>query len=385
MRLKKDIKMTENKQQSLQRCSAPWKTLFISQISKRIRPCCFYKGDFIDLNLNKDLNIKKIWNNEILQNIRFINSDLNTKNEAEGCRNCLFFQSSDEYYDIHSNKIKKNISEEQRNNQEQAIEDYEKSMLITKATPICLQIIFGSLCNIDCIMCLQAKVRKTEEKISLKSDWLLKAKNDLIKMNRIEVSGGECLLMPESAKFIKTIVDDNDFDNTELFLYTNATLLDKHLDYLKKKRKISLSVSLDSIGSTYEYIRKGAKWGQVEGNLLKFIEISKESDKEWFVYTQNILMKSSLDRLEDFAHWSVRVGMPPAFTDFRLVMGREKVFAEENIFENPLLLDQVLNWETKLETAIEILKEANYELGARNLERMKKILIKKYAESKKTK
>ena len=285
-------------------------------------------------------------------------------------------------YDPHAFNTLSDLSDEKLKNQTRAIDDYENSRLRTKATPLSLQILFGSHCNINCIMCWQANVRRSEAKQSFTADWLLQSKDDLTRLNRIEVSGGECLLIPEAVKFIKAIVADRDFEDTELYLYTNATLLDRHLDHLKQKRKISLSVSLDSIGSTYEYIREGARWKHVEANLMKFIEIGKEDGRAWYMCTQNILMKSSLDRIEDFVRWSVRVGVPPHFTDFNLVQGQEKVFAEENIFAQPGLLDQVLNWETKLETAIEILNEAQYDLGARILLQMKKDLKEKFAAYK---
>ena len=369
---------------TIKRCGAPWKTLFMSQVSKKIRPCCYYKGDATEINPDTKLNIGDIWNNEIMQRIRFINSDRNTQNEAGGCQNCKFFQSIDQYYDLHAFNTSSDLSDDKRINQNQAIDDYENSRLETQATPLSLQILFGSHCNINCIMCWQANVRSTEAKQSFTADWLLQAKDDLTRLNRIEVSGGECLLIPEAVKFIKAIVADGDFEDTELYLYTNATLLHKHLEHLKQKRKVSLSVSLDSLGSTYEYIRQGARWKQVEANLMKFKEIGQEDDRAWSMCTQNILMKSSLDRIEDFARWSVRVGVPPHFTDFNLVQGQEDVFAEENIFAHPGLLDQVLNWETKLETAIEILNEAQYDLGARNLLQMQKNLKEKFAEYKAT-
>ena len=374
----------EEKKQSVNRCNAPWKSLVISQPSKKVMPCCYYRGENIELDLDADLDINKIWNDERMQKVRYINSDSNRKKEAEGCKNCQFFESTQEYADGSVFKIIKDDSSEiQKNNQKQAIKDYEASNLTTKAAPTGCIILFGSLCNINCIMCWEAIIRQTEEKSSLKADWLLKAKSELIKMNQIMVSGGECLLMPESVKFIKAIVEDSDFNDTNLVVYTNATLLGKYLDLLKKKKKIMLNVSLDSIGSTYEYIRKGAKWDIVEQNLLKFKEIAKENDREWKINTINILMKSSIDRIEEFARWSVKNDIAVVFTDFSEVSGMEKVFEEENIFANPLLLDQVLHWETKLDTAIEIFEKAgNQKVAVESLTNYRKKINKAYLDFK---
>lgn len=90
-------------------------------------------------------------------------------------------------------------------------------------------------------------------------------------MEQIMFAGGEPMLMNEHWKMIDLFEKYNHYD-VELKYSTNATLLHKGrrniLDIWPKFRHVHLSLSIDGVEDSFEYIRNGGKWPQVQENLL---------------------------------------------------------------------------------------------------------------------
>ena len=53
---------------------------------------------------------------------------------------------------------------------------------------------------------------------------------------------------------------------------TNCTIiLDKHLELLPKFKKLEIQISLDGVGSSYEFMRHPSQWETVNANIKKMI------------------------------------------------------------------------------------------------------------------
>lgn len=90
-------------------------------------------------------------------------------------------------------------------------------------------------------------------------------------MEQIMFAGGEPMLMNEHWRMIDLFEKHNHYD-VELKYSTNATLLHRGkrsiLDIWPKFKHVHLSLSIDGVGDTFDYVRNGGKWSQVETNLL---------------------------------------------------------------------------------------------------------------------
>jgi uncharacterized Fe-S cluster-containing radical SAM superfamily protein len=90
-------------------------------------------------------------------------------------------------------------------------------------------------------------------------------------MDQIMFAGGEPMLMNEHWRMIELFEKYNHYD-VELKYSTNATLLHKDrkniLDIWPKFRHVHLSLSIDGVGDSFNYIRNGGQWSIVEKNLL---------------------------------------------------------------------------------------------------------------------
>ena len=90
-------------------------------------------------------------------------------------------------------------------------------------------------------------------------------------IKEIMFAGGEPIIMNEHWKMIELFEEKNLYD-IELKYSTNATLLHRGkknlLDIWPKFRRVHLSLSIDGVDETFNYVRNGGEWGQVEKNLL---------------------------------------------------------------------------------------------------------------------
>jgi sulfatase maturation enzyme AslB (radical SAM superfamily) len=364
-------------------CNAPWFELNLDY-SGRISCCCFYGGNTDTWDNESPHDLEYYWNSIKMQQVRSINTSAITEDNT-GCSNCSYFQfkTSGSQYMPGFHNIPIGLTPQQENNWKQAVDDYQHRRIKVNSYPIRYYFNFGLHCNLSCIMCLQRADRKIKKK-QLNSDILLKWKPYFIRGNEIWIVGGEPFAIPQALHFIKAIVADSELSSVCLYLYTNATRLHEYMELLKSKKKIAIQVSLDSIGETYEHIRKGGSWAQVERNLLTFKEVGLHNNLDWRVITSNIVMKSSLPTLVDLVDWSIQHNIKPFFNDFISVPSIQSVFEVENIFAYPKLLDKIPEWESILSEASEKLESNGWSDSASTLNTMKETLQRRHEETKGT-
>ena len=150
-------------------------------------------------------------------------------------------------------------------------------------------LVLGNLCNLKCTMCkprlssqLLAEVNLNPELQPLYPgetfdqtkynwaketdfvDWINKNLPDAI---HIKFAGGEPFIIP----WIQTVIDnipDTQKKKCVLHFTTNLTVVNLGLfENFKKFKEVWLSVSVEGIGDTFEYVRYGHKWETLSTNI----------------------------------------------------------------------------------------------------------------------
>jgi MoaA/NifB/PqqE/SkfB family radical SAM enzyme len=94
------------------------------------------------------------------------------------------------------------------------------------------------------------------------------------RVRRLIFQGGEPLLIREVGEIFEYLVSRDTARGVTIELTSNMTVVsDKILDLLKQFEKLDAGCSIDGIGADLEYIRYGAKWNEVEQNILRFAQL----------------------------------------------------------------------------------------------------------------
>jgi len=146
--------------------------------------------------------------------------------------------------------------------------------------PCYLDIRFGNVCNLACIMCNFPTSSRwgsmtgpiwSETRIDPYSDdaelWSI-LKRHVVHIRRIYFAGGEPFLQSMHFKMLDLIIDGGCAGQIDLAYSTNLTVLPKGIfDRLQKFKSVDIGASCDGLGATYEVIRSGAKWSVFVANL----------------------------------------------------------------------------------------------------------------------
>jgi hypothetical protein len=156
-----------------------------------------------------------------------------------------------------------------------------------------LELRTSNLCNFKCRMCNSAssseiarenkefpilgRFQNTEtETISYTADDSLEELKKLA-LDGIRVlcfTGGEPFVIKQYYDFLDIIIDRGFNENIRIDLFTNCSVYNpKFIERLQKFIKVRFVMSLDGVGATAEYIRKGTVWSTVEANVMKYVKM----------------------------------------------------------------------------------------------------------------
>jgi hypothetical protein len=350
------------------RCSAPWYELNISAPDNIVSACCYYAGDK-DPWLDEPADIKAYWNSRAFQQVRRING-LTPPEGSNGCSSCFYFQNRTEgaqYFDFDDAMSQADLSDAQRTNLARARDDFAGGLVEVTSTPLRIYANFGFACNLSCTMCHQVP-RRNENRRQVSANSLLAWREALESAVDVTVIGGEPFALPEAIKFIRSFIADPAYDAVRLTICTNGTVHHKHMDTLRRKRKLSMAISLDSIGEGYERIRVNGKWDLVERNILEFIETQRKERPEWSLQTNALVQKTGIPLLPRFAAWHAKHRIITSFYDFINSRGTEDACYSENVLNNPHILDDMPGWEEYFHEAVEIFRKAGLTVAADTLD-----------------
>ena len=332
------------------KCTQPWFEIQF-QYDTQVRPCCYYAECLYACDFSEPIDLQTLWNNKSFVVARAIIA--NDTNDGTPCFNCQFIRYSDEPPYL---EIDPAVNKLQRENWEAAIRNYLNKALVVYSTPVKFYFNFGLTCNLDCVMCCQMAERENDAR-TMPAERLLELKEYLIRANEIMVIGGEPFVLPQARSFINAVTSDPDYSNVKLTICTNGALLDRFMPHLRSMRRLNISVSLDSVGETYEQIRLGASWEQTSRNIIAFKQESLNHNGLWSIAVSGIVMKTSIPRIAEFTSWCIAHDVSVHFVP--LV---EYPFTEsENVFKHPELLDELPGWERQIDEAIALLEQKGWE------------------------
>lgn len=154
----------------------------------------------------------------------------------------------------------------------------------------------GNRCNLKCRICgvhnssswtkdaaaLSSPDQKFKETFAYNytqsCDWIDDPKmwNDIKQLESIEFihfMGGEPFMVPEHFQLLERLVNsDTDTSEIEIAYNTNGTYFptEEQFKLYSKFKKVIFGISIDDIGSRFEYQRKLAKWNEVKENIKMF-------------------------------------------------------------------------------------------------------------------
>jgi radical SAM protein with 4Fe4S-binding SPASM domain len=271
-------------------CSAPWMHLHVIN-DGRAFPCCMTPlEDENSFGNVKEQSLIEVLNSDNAKKMR--RDMISNKPLPKSCERCYGREShgltsqrqgmNDNWF----NKIKHNV---ERTNIDGSIDELNLRYWDFR---------FSNYCNLSCRTCGPLfssawstdypKLHIDDQKVGVihldNADvfWRDIEKN-IMNMEEIMFAGGEPMIMNEHWKMIE-LFEKYEHYNVELKYSTNATLLHRGkkniLDIWKKFRHVHLSLSIDGVGDSFNYIRNGGNWNQVEKNLLHI----NENDIDFWIH-----------------------------------------------------------------------------------------------------
>jgi sulfatase maturation enzyme AslB (radical SAM superfamily) len=272
-------------------CFAHKNAIYISNEDNPSKPCCFYKHGVTAAT--KQEYIEKI-----------LATDIET-----GCSHCI--------------QAEENGAEWSHRRQ------YENDWYTRENVKVfVLGVCFDNICNLKCTTCgplhsskwiedytkmnrwteaypRQKYTRLMNEapaKIKLVKDAILNQEFDIIKL---EIFGGEPTISPDIMELIEWLSELPIANKVVLSLITNGTtMIDKLSHYLNKFNEVSIQVSIDGTHDVFEYLRYGAKWEQVEHNVIAYHDISLASHNFRFGIHYTLSWMNS-DHFTKYVAWLV--------------------------------------------------------------------------------
>jgi len=179
------------------------------------------------------------------------------------------------------------------------VKEYIKGKTILSSFPKIMNIEVTNFCNLSCPMCVNKNTRpqgfielELLKKIIEENKKILEGQFIWLHFN------GEPLLHPQLPQIISLLK----LNKIKTRLSTNATLLTEEISFKLMKAGLDYIVfSVDgSTKETYEEIRKGAKFEEVEENIFNFLQIKKKYNFHTKTQIQIIKMKENEKEIKDF-------------------------------------------------------------------------------------
>ena len=255
-------------------CVAPWVNITLDQHGTLL-PCCKTRRDNNETNSIYDAgSIRNAWNSDLMKEIR---KKLARHEWHDVCKQCKYLheRGMNSYFSLFHWLA--NIDEDIDYSREDGSADFNVKIL---------DIRFDNKCNLACRMCgpkastawykdaiiLQDKSIPSPPFVSLADrinivDQIIDLSESLEAMCII---GGEPLM---SDQHWETLTRLADMQRTNIWLMYNTNLTSltyksyNALDVWSKFKKVTVNVSLDSIGGRNSYIRHGSDWDQILQNI----------------------------------------------------------------------------------------------------------------------
>jgi MoaA/NifB/PqqE/SkfB family radical SAM enzyme len=335
----------------------PWVSIETSPIGSA-RPCCLAREEITDSNGNKyDLNydnLEIIYHSEYMQNLR---RQFRAGEKPETCKLCW----DEEAAGRTSKRINSQLRLKELYTQVDWYNDNPDQLWF-------LDLKLGNICNLKCRICgswssskwvneeLNYLLPHESKKEHIAYQWLKQGawpqnpetnfwenlKTLLPNIRYLEFTGGEPFLIQEHFDLLKFAVEQGYSKNIDIHYNTNGTVDPKESWLWQHFNRVEVAFSIDNIEKRFEYERYGAKWEDVNNNIMSITSNRQHSNiTTQLCFTVNI---QNVYYLDELLEWSDKQHFDNIF--FNMLHSPERMSVQ---YMTPAAQNLVLN---KLRTVL---------------------------------
>lgn len=287
-------------------CYSPWTNIDINTEGS-ITPCCKFRQLETDNRVKiQHSSIAEYKSSELLTKAKqhFLNDQWPP--ECERCR-------VEEENGIES----KRLMDAKRWHQQYQNYNLEQDTFITASIEL------GNTCNLTCITCNPYSSSRWQKEYSVvygkniipyhfyKKEFVTDFVDHAENIMHIDISGGEPFLsgVPEQKALLKFYVSTGQAKDITLHYTTNITIFpdDEFWELWSHFREVDLQLSIDGIGSKFEYIRYPADWSVVYCNIEKYQAVTLKNVRLSISHTVSAY---NIYYLDEFYSWCVEHNLP---------------------------------------------------------------------------
>lgn len=271
-------------------CRAPYASMHFDQRGN-VRACC--QSDLVLGNV-ADASVDEIWRSDTLTRLRgaMENGDLSL-----GCGHCQWAV--------------------RHGNGEQAYaRHFDRAPLPAIGEgPTVLELALSTACNLQCTMCngeFSSAIRMHREHLppippAYDEDFFDQLESLLPGLTKISLLGGEPFLSAEAHRVMRLVAEHA--SHIEVAITTNGTVWSDRIERLLTPLNCSFVVSVDGVSAaTFESIRVGASWSEVQTNIGRMQEIAEQ--KGTGLTIAHCLMVENWDEFPDLLIWAAKLRAP---------------------------------------------------------------------------
>jgi MoaA/NifB/PqqE/SkfB family radical SAM enzyme len=289
-------------------CYSPWTNLDISP-QGTISPCCKFQLKHYDQQFNVQTNsLLEYVESDFLKSVRqqFMQNEW-----PAGCERCKIEEQ--------------NGIDSKRNLDFQRWQEHYNRTTLENNKFITASVAFGNTCNLKCITCSSFSSSKWQQEYSdvykqtfqpvhfYQADFVNTLISQMPNLVHLDIPGGEPLLsgVREQKQLLTHYVETGQAQSITLHYTTNASLFpnDSWLELWKNFREIDIQLSVDGIGSRYEYIRYPASWNTLQDMVARYIELEREQDNIRLSVSHTVSAYNIL-YVPEFLKWCSDTGLP---------------------------------------------------------------------------
>jgi MoaA/NifB/PqqE/SkfB family radical SAM enzyme len=289
-------------------CYSPWSNIDISPTGA-IAPCCKFQTAEYPIKFNlQNSSITDYTNSEFLKKIKqeFVDGQWPT-----GCIRCRIEEEN--------NIESKRILDYTRWQNSYDSYDLKKSELLTAS------IAFGNTCNLTCITCNSASSSRWHKeykdiynidiphfkfyKENFVKNFIALAPNII----HVDIPGGEPLLsgIPEQQELLAHYIATDQAKNITLHYTTNVTIFPDPTWWAlwQHFKEVDIQLSIDGIGTRYEYIRYPGNWATVVDHTAQYIQ-KEQANTNIRISVSHTVSAYNIFYLDEFFSWCYNIGLP---------------------------------------------------------------------------
>ena len=299
-------------------CVLPWISLEASPIGT-VRPCCLAEDELVDDNGNKfNLASAQFTNIQNSQSMRRLRQEFLDQKQPQTCRKC--------WREEQSGRTSKRMHTLDRLKHMLPNQDWT----VDTKPLMFLDLKLGNICNLKCRICgsWSSSTFASEELQWLGKDEDRKSNHHYHMLKQgawprenptfwkelagvadqiqyIEFTGGEPFMIREHFELLSSLVSAGLAGNIEIHYNTNGTQFPEDAQFIWQHFKlVEIAVSVDDVGTRFEYQRSNAVWAEVVANIERFKELRNNHSniQLQFCCTVNVFNVYYLKELADFVY-----------------------------------------------------------------------------------